>query len=172
MSCPRSLSEKSRRGLATVPYNGLSRVVCTMHANQIAEFSYVTLIASWPILCTSWCCAVWQSSDVAERMGSRKFLLKQKEVAEAFASWRDALSVFRPAALALLPLMHFHTIDIAKKSLSELQVWLERQETCFTHKPWPIWPFCSYIASNCTDNKTYIPLSLLRLHDLLLSTTM
>ena len=43
---PRPLSEKSRRGLATVPYNGLSRAVCTVRANQIAEFSYVTLIAS------------------------------------------------------------------------------------------------------------------------------
>ena len=24
---------------------------------------YVTLIASWPIQCKSWCCVVWQSSD-------------------------------------------------------------------------------------------------------------
>ena len=31
-------------------------------------------------------------SDVAER--SRKLLLKQKEVAEAFASWRDAFVSF------------------------------------------------------------------------------
>ena len=46
---PTPLSEKSRRGLATVPYNGLSRAVCTVRANQIAEFSYVTLIASCPI---------------------------------------------------------------------------------------------------------------------------
>ena len=44
---PTPLSEKSRRGLATVPYNGLSCAVCTVRANQIAEFSYVTaLIAS------------------------------------------------------------------------------------------------------------------------------
>ena len=43
---PRPLSEKSRRGLATLPYIGLSRAVCTVRANQIAEFSYVTLIAS------------------------------------------------------------------------------------------------------------------------------
>ena len=35
-------------------------------------------------------------SDVAERkkMGSRKLLLKQNEVAEAFASWRDAFVSF------------------------------------------------------------------------------
>ena len=46
---PTPLSENSRRGLATVPYNGLSRAVCTVRANQIAQFSYVTLIASWPI---------------------------------------------------------------------------------------------------------------------------
>ena len=32
------------------------------------------------------------------------------------------LSVFRPATVALLPWMHFHSIDIAK-SLSELQVY-------------------------------------------------
>ena len=43
---PTPLSEKSRRGLATVPYNGLSRAVCTVCANQIAEFRYVTLITS------------------------------------------------------------------------------------------------------------------------------
>ena len=48
---PTPLSEKSRRGLATVPYNGLSRAVCTVRANQIAEFSYVTLIA-WDSLCS------------------------------------------------------------------------------------------------------------------------
>ena len=36
---PRPLSEESRRGLATVPYNGLSRAVGTVRANQIAEFS-------------------------------------------------------------------------------------------------------------------------------------
>ena len=54
------------------------------------------------------------------------------------------LSVFRSATLALLPRKHFHSIDIATKSLSELQVWLERRETRFTHKPWPIRPFCSY----------------------------
>ena len=46
---PRPLSEKSRRGLATLPYNGLSRAVCTVRANQIAEFTYVTLVASWLI---------------------------------------------------------------------------------------------------------------------------
>ena len=46
-----------------LPYSGLSRAVCTVRVNQIAEFSYVTLITLWPILCTSWCCAVWQSSD-------------------------------------------------------------------------------------------------------------
>ena len=39
---PRLLSEKSRRGLATVPYNDLSRAVYTVRANEIAEFSYVT----------------------------------------------------------------------------------------------------------------------------------
>ena len=38
------------------------------------------------------------------------------------------LSVFRPATVALLPRMHFHSIDIAKKSLSELQVWLEGEK--------------------------------------------
>ena len=32
-----------------MPYNGLSCVVCTVHANEIAEFSYVTVIASRPI---------------------------------------------------------------------------------------------------------------------------
>ena len=46
---PTPLSEKSRRGLATLPYNGLSGAVCTVLANQIAEFTYVTLIASWLI---------------------------------------------------------------------------------------------------------------------------
>ena len=39
---PRLLSEKSRRGLATVPYNGLSCAVYTVRANEIAELSYVT----------------------------------------------------------------------------------------------------------------------------------
>jgi len=40
-----------------------------VYANQIAEFSYVTLIFTWSNHCTSWCwcCAVWQSPDVAER---------------------------------------------------------------------------------------------------------
>ena len=73
-----------------------------------------------------------------ERMGSKKLLLKQKKVAEAFLLEEMHLSVLRPATVALLPRMHFHSIDIAKKSLSELQVWLERRETCFTHKHWPI----------------------------------
>ena len=50
-------------------------------------------------------------------MGSKKLLLLLEEM---------HLSVFRPATVALLPRMHFHSIDIAKKSLSELQVWLER----------------------------------------------
>ena len=42
---PRPLSEKSRRGLATRPYIALSRADCRVHANQIAVFGYVTLIA-------------------------------------------------------------------------------------------------------------------------------
>ena len=69
-------------------------------------------------------------------MGSRKLLLKQKEVAEAFASWRDVFVSF-PTSYTIA-LLHFHSMDIAKKSLSELQVWLERRETRFTHKPWSI----------------------------------
>ena len=36
-------------------------------------------------------------------MGSRKLLLKQKEVAEAFASWRDAFGSF--------PISYISTID-------------------------------------------------------------
>ena len=170
---PRPRSEKSRRGLATVPYNGLSGAVCTVRANQVAEFSYmyITLIASWYklVLCRLtklWLCLMLPR----EKMGSRKLLLKQKEVAEAFASWRDAFVSFTTSYT--IALLHFHSMDIAKKSLSELQVWLERRETRFTHKPWSIWPFCSYIANNCTGNKTYIPLSLSQPHDLLLSRTM
>ena len=46
-------------------------------------------------------------------MGSNKFLLKQKEVAEAFTSGRDAL--FQPATVALLPQMHFHSIDMLRR---------------------------------------------------------
>ena len=53
-------------------------------------------------------------------MGSKTLLLKQKEVGEMHAS------VFRQATEAPLPPMDFHTIDIAKKSFSELQVWLEQ----------------------------------------------
>ena len=48
-------------------------------------------------------------------MESKKLLLKQKEVAEAFASGRDVFVSFRPATVALLPRMHFQSIDIAKK---------------------------------------------------------
>ena len=69
-------------------------------------------------------------------MGSRKLLLKQKEVAEAFASWRDVFVSFTTSYT--IALLHFHSMDIAKKSLSELQVWLEQRETRFTHKPWSI----------------------------------
>ena len=68
-------------------------------------------------------------------MGSRKLLLKQKEVAEAFASWRDAFVSFPISYTSTFATDAFHSIDTAKKSLSELQVWLERRETRFTHKP-------------------------------------
>ena len=62
-------------------------------------------------------------------MGSKKLLLKQKGVAEVFASGRDAF-VSSPIiySIAVLPRMHFHSIDIAKKSFSELQIWLERRK--------------------------------------------
>ena len=95
VSCPDPFG-KSRRGLATVPYNGLSRAVCTVRANQIAEFSYVTLINRFvTIVGVVPFDKALIVSDVAERkMGSRKLLLKQKEVAEAFASWRDAFVSF------------------------------------------------------------------------------
>ena len=77
---PRPLSEKSRTGLATVPYNGLSRAVYTVCANQIAEFSYVKLIASWPIQVGV---VLFDKALILlrERMGSKKLLLNQKEVA-------------------------------------------------------------------------------------------
>ena len=71
-------------------------------------------------------------------MGSKKLLLKQKEVAEAFTSWRDLFVSFPTTFATDAFPQHFHSIDIAKKSSSELQVGLERRETCFTHKPWPI----------------------------------
>ena len=72
-------------------------------------------------------------------MGSKKLLLKQKEVAEAFASWRDVFVSFPTSYSSTLATDAFPlSIDIAKKSSSELQVGLERRETCFTHKPWPI----------------------------------
>ena len=76
-------------------------------------------------------------------MGSRKLLLKQKEVAEAFASWRDAFVSFPISYTSTFAPKAFPQHRIATKSLSELQVWLERRETRFTHKAWPIRPFCS-----------------------------
>ena len=77
---PRPLSEKSRRGLATVPYNGLSHAVCTVRSN---EFSYVTLIAIYAQVGVVPFDKSLIMSDVAER---KKLLLKQKKAAEAFAS--------------------------------------------------------------------------------------
>ena len=55
-----------------------------------------------------------------ERIGSRKFLLKQREVAEAFASGRDAF-IIRPATVRNFATVAFHSIDNFEKSFSELQ---------------------------------------------------
>ena len=49
--------------------------------------------------------------------------------------------------------MHFQSLDIVKKSFSNLQIWLEWHETHSTHNAWPIRPFCSYY--NCMDNNTH-----------------
>ena len=67
----------------TLPYSGLSRAVCTVHVNQIAEFSYVTLITLWPILCTSWCFAVWQSSDHVWCCWEKEWGVKSSLIGEA-----------------------------------------------------------------------------------------
>ena len=68
-------------------------VLCPhVHANQIAEFGYVTLITLYVIKSMHklvLCC-----SDVAKRkIGVKKLLLKQMEVAEAFSSeWVSSIS--------------------------------------------------------------------------------
>ena len=65
---PRPLSEKSRRGLAALPYNGLSRMVCTVRANQIAEFQlcHVNRFVTNPVGVVPFDKALIMS-DVAER---------------------------------------------------------------------------------------------------------
>ena len=92
---PRPLSEKSRSGLATVPYNGLStrglysarQSDCRVQLRHVNRF--VTILLQVGVVPFDKALIV---SDVSER--SRKLLLKQKEVAEAFASWRDAFVSF------------------------------------------------------------------------------
>ena len=114
----------------STPYNGLSHTISTMRANRIAEFSYITLITLWSILCTGLCCAVWQSSDHVSCCWE-----KDKKIAGAkgaFASGRDAFISFPTSSSSTF------TTDaipqhIAKKSFSELQVWLERREACFAY---------------------------------------
>ena len=90
-----------------------------------------------------------------ERMGSKKLLVKQKGVAEAFASGRDAFVSFPIIySIAVLPRMHFHSIDILLRRVS-LSCRYGLNSTQFlingeniTHKPWPIRRFCSYIAKS------------------------
>ena len=65
---PRPLSEKElRRNLVTLLYNGLSHAVCTVRANQIAEFCYVTLITSLSQVGVVTFDKALIMSDVAER---------------------------------------------------------------------------------------------------------
>ena len=118
-----------------------------LHANQIAEFSYITLTVTWWNLCTSWCCAISHRSDIS-KCGLKKLLLKQRvkqrEVAEALLLGEIYIrqSSNQPQK-DLLPQLHFHSIDI-EKSFSELQIWLEQWKTHSMHKLWPIRLLCSY----------------------------
>ena len=59
-------------------------------------------------------------------MGYKKLLLKQKEIVEAFASGVDALVSFLTSYSSTFATDAFpqHRY-IAKKSLSEMQIWLE-----------------------------------------------
>ena len=61
------------------------------------------------------------------------------------------LSVFRPATARTQ--MHFHSLDIVKKSLSNLQIWLEWH---ILHiKPGRSDRSVPTIANNCMDNNTH-----------------
>ena len=46
---------------------GWQHCACRVCMNQDTEFSYVTLISTWINILTSWCCVIWQRSDVAKR---------------------------------------------------------------------------------------------------------
>ena len=60
-------------------------------------------------------------------MASKKLLLKQKEVAGSFRFWERCIRQFSDQLQwHFCHGLHFHSIDIAKKSSSELQVGLER----------------------------------------------
>ena len=61
---PRPLSEKSRRGLATLPYNGLSRMVCTVRAEF--QLRHVNRFVTNPVGVVPFDKALIMS-DVAER---------------------------------------------------------------------------------------------------------
>ena len=91
-----------------------------MRANQIAEFSYIMLIAIRYPICAQ-VGVVQFDKSLKERTGSKKLLLKQREVEEVFASGRD----LRPAMVRTSAMVAFCSINIVEKSFSELQIRLE-----------------------------------------------
>ena len=139
---------------------GWQHCVCRVCMNQVTEFSYVTLISTWINVFTSWCCVVWQRSDVAKRKnGVWEVVAKNKGRYQKFSFLGEMhcqsvmVRTFAIAKILLLGVSLSHKYGLnGEKHVLHIHSGLS---------------YCSVptIASNCLDNNTHS--SLIWLHDLL-----